>query len=157
MSRGVSRILEVRDGRMQSKLLSPKHEIMEGDRALDFVLPSLDGKFYQFYEKTRGYPSILLFFPSEKLKARQEVDGFTKLYEAFVETGSNIFAITTPSGIKTTEHNPTFKVWIDQKRKITEHYLNGAGITVSNQKRLTAFLLDQNQRVISIISGAETG
>ena len=156
MSRGVGENLEVRGNRMEPKLLSPKHEIMAGDRALDFVLPSLDGKFYQFYEKTRGNPSILLFYPSEKQKAQQEVAGFTRLYEKFLHKGIDIFAITTPSGTKSAEHNLPFMLWIDQKKKITEHYLNGAGITLSNQTRLTAFLLDQNQRVISIISGAET-
>ena len=117
---------------MEPKLLSPKDEFMAGDRALDFVLPSLDGKFYQFYEKTRGNPSILLFYPSEKQKARQEVDGFTKLYDKFLDTGIDIFAITTPAGTKTAEQNLPFMLWIDQKKKIKGHYLNSAGITLSN-------------------------
>ncbi|MBT7731016.1 MAG: redoxin domain-containing protein, partial [Rhodospirillaceae bacterium] len=44
----------------------PAHEIAVGDRAPDFVLPGPDGKFYQFYERVRGRPVLLIFYPGKK-------------------------------------------------------------------------------------------
>lgn len=143
--------------KLEPKLPSPKHKIMAGDRALDFVLPAPDRKFYQFYEKTRGNPSVLLFYPSEQLKAQHEVEVFAELYREFHEAKIDIFAVTTSAFEQGKECRLPFMVWVDLKRKISEHYLTGAGIAPADRKRLTAFLLDQNQRVVSIISGTKKG
>ena len=56
----------------------PAHEIMLGDRAPDFVLPGPDGKFYQFYERTKGRPLVLIFYPQKDSDAWGEVQGFVQ-------------------------------------------------------------------------------
>ena len=142
---------------MRSNMQPPKHEIMSGDRALDFVLPAPDGKFYQFYEKTRGNPSVLLFYPGKQPKAWREIETFIEKHKTFEELGLDIFAVTTDASEQIKGLKLPFMVWIDQEKKITEHYLEGAGIAAKNRNRSTAFLLDRNQRVISVITGAQTG
>jgi len=134
----------------------PEHDIMPGDRALDFVLPGPNGKFYQFYERTRGKPSLLIFCPSVKSKAWPEVETFAKRHADFDSLGLDIFAVTFDATEQVATLDMPFLVWTDPKKKITEYYLNAAGIPAGAKNLSTVFLLDANQRVLSIMSGLET-
>jgi peroxiredoxin len=125
----------------------PAHDIDIGDRAPDFSLPGPDGKFYQFYERTRGGPVVMLFCPGH---AAPEVAGFVKRHSDFAALGIDIFAITFDAPQDNAKRDLPFLAWSDPNRAITAHYLDGAGIANEKRNGVVAFLLDTNQRVLAI-------
>lgn len=135
----------------------PAHDITVGDRALDFVLPGPDGKFYQFYERTKGRPLVLIFYPGRSSDAWVEVEAFVRQHTEFNNLGVDIFAVNFDTSEDNEKLALPFLVWSDPKRKITEHYLQGAGIKPEFRSATTVFLLDTNQRVLSIQTGLEAG
>jgi peroxiredoxin len=135
----------------------PAYEIMVGDRALDFVLPGPDGKFYQFYERTKGRPLILIFYPGKNSDAWAEVEAFAQRHAEFNDLGIDIFAVNLDTSKDNNKLDLPFLVWSDLKQKITEHYLNGAGIGLDLRNTINIFLLDANQRVLNLQTGSETG
>jgi len=128
---------------------------MLGDRALDFVLPGPDGKFYQFYERTKGRPLILIFYPGRNSDAWVEVEAFAKRHAEFNDLGLDIFAINLDTSKDNNKLQLPFLVWSDPKQKITDHYLNGAGIGSKLRTTINIFLLDANQRVLAVQKGPE--
>ena len=135
----------------------PAHDIMVGDRAPDFVLPGPDGKFYQFYERTKGRPLILIFYPGRNSSSWVEVEAFAQRYAEFDDLSIDIFAINLDNSKENNKFQMPFLVWSDPNQKITEHYLGGAGIEPELRNSIHIFLLDANQRVLAMQSGLETG
>lgn len=135
----------------------PPHDLGIGDRAPDFALPAPDGKFYQFYERTKGGQVALLFAPNIAGEAGDQIKRFVKRHDDFKALGIDIFAISLDSSEDNGKLDLPFLVWSDSKRAITTHYLDSAGIPADRRTGITAFLLDANQRVLSIQSGAGVG
>ncbi|MDG1887685.1 MAG: redoxin domain-containing protein [Alphaproteobacteria bacterium] len=133
----------------------PAHEIAVGDRAPDFVLPGPDGKFYQFYERVRGRPVLLIFYPGKKSRAWGEVREFIQRSNEFDELGVDIFAVNLASTEDNKKLKLPFLVWSDVNQKITEHYLQGGGVRSDLLKTANVFLLDANQRVLALKTGVE--
>ena len=135
----------------------PAHDIMVGDRAPDFVLPGPDGKFYQFYERIKGRPVILIFYPGRNSDAWGEVDAFAKQLAEFDDLGIDIFAVNLDTSKDNNKLQLPFLIWSDSNQKITEHYLEGAGIEPELRNTINIFLLDANQRVLALKTGLEAG
>ena len=140
----------------------PAHDIAVGDRAPNFVLPGPEGPFLMFYERTKGRPVVLIFYPGQRSPgASAEVEAFVRLEPEFAALGVDIFAVSVDSVADNARLDAPFLVWSDPKRAITAGYLNGAGIPFDPQQPLrdevTAFLLDANQRVLAIQTGAGHG
>lgn len=134
----------------------PPHDITIGDRAPNFALPVPDGKFYQFYERTRGGQVVLLFAPKIATEAGDQIKRFVERHNDFKVLNIDIFAISLDSSEENCKLDLPFLVWSDPKQAITTHYLDGAGIPIDQRDGVTAFLLDANQRVLAIQSGAGT-
>ena len=143
--------------KLDLKMQGPAHEIMVGDRAPDFVLPGPDGKFYQFYERTKGRPLVLIFYPQKDSDAWGEVQGFVQRSAEFEYLGVDIFAINLAACKDNKRLQLPFLVWSDLNQKITEHYLRGAGIRAGSLRTINIFLLDANQRVLDFKTGAQVG
>ncbi|MEE8535190.1 MAG: 2OG-Fe(II) oxygenase [Kiloniellales bacterium] len=138
----------------------PAHDISVGDRAPNFVLPGPDGAFLMFYERTKGRPVVLLFCPGRRSPgARGEVEAFDGLAPEFAAAGVDIFLVSLDGVEDNARLNAPFLVWSDPKRAITAAFLNGAGIAFDPGRPpgdgVTAFLLDANQRVLAIQTGAD--
>ena len=71
----------------------PSQELTIGDRAPDFVLPGPDDKFYQFYERTRGRPQILFFYPGKNSDAWSQVENLARCFNEFERLGVDIFGV----------------------------------------------------------------
>ena len=134
----------------------PAHEIVVGDRAPNFTLPAPDGKLYQFYERTRGNPVVLLFYPKRTSNAWKKIKPFVQRHDDFTALGVDIFAISFDRPERNAKLDMPFLVWSDPKRAITAGYLDGAGIPSGQRTGVVAFLLDANQRVLAIQCGADT-
>lgn len=132
----------------------PAHDIAVGDRAPNFVLPAPDGRFYQFYERIRGSPVALLFYPKSASNAGKQIERFVRRHDDFAALGVDIFAISFDRPEDNAKLDMPFLVWSDPKRAITAGYLDGAGIPSNRRNGVVAFLLDANQRVLAIQSGA---
>ncbi len=136
---------------------SPAHDIAVGDRAPNFALPAPDGKFYQLYERTRGRPLVMLFYPRSASDAWTKIERFVSRHHDFAALGVDIFAISFDRPEDNAKLDMPFLVWSDPKRAVTAGYLNGAGIPPDQRTSVVAFLLDANQRVLAIqcVAGAE--
>ena len=133
----------------------PSQELAIGDRAPDFVLPGPDNKFYQFYERTRGRPQILFFYPGKNSDAWSQVANLARCFNEFERLGVDIFGVNMDTVKNNKKLKLPFFVWSDINKKITEHYLRAAGITLEQKKAINIFLLDANQRVLDIKTGLE--
>lgn len=122
-----------------------------GDRAPDFALPGPDGTFFMFYERARGRPMVMVFYPGRRSGA--EIDAFFRRHADFEALGVDVFAVSLDSAEENTELAAPFLVWSDPKGAISEAYLDGAGIAAADRGQLVAFVLDANQRILEIISG----
>ena len=134
----------------------PAHDIVVGDRAPSFALPAPDGKFYQFYERTRGSPVVLLFYPGSGSEAWRKIERFVRRHGDFADLGVDIFAICFDRPEANAKLELPFLVWSDPQRAITAGYLDGAGIAADERAGVVAFLLDANQRVLAIQSDGAT-
>ena len=133
----------------------PSQELTIGDRAPDFVLPGPDDKFYQFYERTRGRPQILFFYPGKNSDAWSQVENFVKHFEEFERLGVDIFGVNLDPPKNNKKLKLPFFIWSDINQKITEHYLRAAGLTQEQKQTINIFLLDANQRVLEVKLGLE--
>ena len=133
----------------------PSKELAIGDRAPDFVLPGPDNKFYQFYERTRGRPQILFFYPGKKSDAWSQVENLARFFNVFEKRGIDIFGVNLDTVKDNKKLKLPFFVWSDINKKITEHYLRVAGIALEQKKTITIFILDANQRVLDVKTGLE--
>ena len=133
----------------------PLQELAIGDRAPDFVLPGPDNKFYQFYERTRGRPQILFFYPGKNSDACSEVENLARCFDEFERLGIDIFGVNLDTVQNNKKLKLPFFIWSDINKKITEHYLRAAGIALEQKKAINIFLLDANQRVLDIKTGLE--
>ncbi len=131
----------------------PAHAIAPGDRAPNFVLPDEAGVFRMFYERAKGRPIVLLFFPGRrKGRAWKEAKAFADAAGAFADAGIDVFAVTLAAEGENARLGFPFLVWSDPKQAITRGYLDGAGLA-PDPDRAVAFLLDANQRVLSVLAG----
>ena len=134
----------------------PEHDIAVGDRAPNFTLPAPDGKFYQFYERTRGNPVVLLFYSKGTSSAWKKIIRSFRRHDDFAALGVDIFAVSFSSPEDNAKLNFPFLVWSDPKGAITAGYFDGAGIPSGRRTDVVAFLLDANQRVLAIQCGTHT-
>ena len=134
----------------------PAHDIVIADRAPDFAPPGPDGKFYQFYERTRGRPAVLLFYPLAESEPNSPINEFSKRHVEFAELGVDLFAISLDRPENNRKLNLPFLIWTDPNRAITNGYLDGAGILPDQRRGPVAFLLDANQRVLAIQAGMDS-
>lgn len=135
----------------------PAHAIAPGDRAPNFVLPDADGAFRMFYERAKGRPIVLLFFPGgRKGRAWREARAFARAADAFAAAGLDVFAVSLAEPKANAALGLPFLVWSDPKRAITRGYLTGAGLPFdpgNPADAAVAFALDANQRVLAVLSG----
>ena len=97
----------------------PAHDIAVGDRAPDFALPALDGKFYQFYERTKGRPLVMLFYPGRASDAWTKIERFVSRHHDFANLGVDILAISFDRPDDIAKLDMPFFVWSDSKQAIT--------------------------------------
>ncbi len=126
-----------------------------GDRAPDFALPNPDGTFFMFYERARGRPMVMVFYPGDQAAAG--IDAFIRRQTDFEALGVDIFAVNLDSPDQNAAMAAPFLVWSDPKGAITDGYLNGAGIATEDRRRTVAFVLDANQRILDVICGDDDG
>ena len=126
-----------------------------GDRAPDFVLPSPEGTFFMFYERARGRPMVMVFYPGRQAAAG--IDAFVRRQADLESLGIDIFAVNLDSPEQNAALAAPFLVWSDPKGAITNGYLDGAGIAAGDREQTVAFVLDANQRILDIVSGAGDG
>ena len=122
--------------------------LSRGERAPDFVLPSLDGTLTRFYAKAGGTPTLLIFSDSdrideilclsEKLKNQDSSLQFSLL--AILESDRPI----AQSAVS--ENQIDFPVFLDTQGKIKTAY------RLVDSNRDVIFLLDCNLRVLTSTS-----
>lgn len=142
-------------------LQAPKHSLAAGDRAPNFVLPDQDGKFTMFYDRVQGRPMVLLFtgaFQPPILPS--PLAGFEAAAERFDAAGVDVFCISiaAPEAVRAMLHN--LPRWMDPQRKISEAYLGQLGLggcAALDGGNAVAVLLDPNQRLLAVRSGAHGG
>lgn len=122
--------------------------LSRGERAPDFILPSLDGTLTRFYAKAGGDPTLLIFSDSSQIdKILCLVDG---LKNSNPNSKMSILAIlgnnqSLPQSV-TEDSKIDFPVFSDSHGKVKTTY------RLVDEDENIAFLLDSNLRVLASIT-----
>ena len=119
--------------------------LSRGERAPDFVLPSLDGTLTPFYAKAGGTPTLLIFSDSDR------IDEIRCLSEKLINKDSSLqfslLAILESdlplAQSAVSENQIDFPVFLDTQGKIKTAY------RLVDSNRDVIFLLDCNLRVLT--------
>ena len=131
----------------------PSQELAIGDRAPDFVLPGPDNKFYQFYERTRGRPQILFFYPGKNSDAWSQVENLARCFNEFEKLGVDIFGVNLDTVKNNKKLKLPFFVWSDINKKITKEDVNKAYVKI--QKKIHPDISPETSRLSSIVNEAK--
>jgi predicted 2-oxoglutarate/Fe(II)-dependent dioxygenase YbiX/peroxiredoxin len=138
-------------------MIPPLPQLAPGDRAPNFLLPGADGYLWVFYERVRGYRTILILAPQPD-DARALLADFAERRDRLEDLQVDVFAVIGGDAAQARrlgeELALPFMLFADPKQEMLRGY---AGALGRPEGRAVCLLLDANQRLLQTVAPADAG